>query len=121
MTELKRAKKASNEEVDAFLKGTDPQEHIIKIECGYDDSKATVIWRDENFKKHYSLEDFYPFCWAKQEAGRLMFGGNKVLLLQMKTVKSLNVWQTDTVYCFMQQKQCLIKNLVDSLIKLVFL
>jgi hypothetical protein len=34
MTELKRAKKASNEEVDAFLKGTDPQEHIIKIECG---------------------------------------------------------------------------------------
>ena len=80
MSELKRAKKASNEEVDAFLKGSDPQEHIIKIECGYDDSKATVIWRDENFQKHYSLQDFYPFCWAKQEAGRLMFGGDRTKL-----------------------------------------
>ena len=86
MTELKRAKKASNEEVDAFLKGTDPQEHIIKIECGYDDDKATIIWRDENFQKHYSLQDFYPFCWAKQEAGRLMFGGNRTKLkLEMQS------------------------------------
>lgn len=86
MSELRRAKKASNEEVDAFLKGTDPQEHIIKIECGYDDSQATVIWRDDNFQKHYSLEDFYPFCWAKQEAGRLMFGGNRTMLkLEMQS------------------------------------
>ena len=80
MEELKRAKRASNEEVDAFLKGSDPQEHIIKIECGYDDTKATIIWRDENFVKHYSQEPFYPFCWAKQEAGRLMFGGNRTTL-----------------------------------------
>ena len=85
MEELRRAKKASNEEVDAFLKGSDPQEHIIKIECGYDDDKATVIWRDDNFVKHYSQELFYPFCWAKQEAGRLMFGGNRTtLLLEMQ-------------------------------------
>ena len=86
MSEIKRAKKASNEEVDAFLKGTDPQEHIIKIECEYDDAKATVIWRDENFIKHYSEEPFYPFCWAKQEAGRLMFGGNRTKLkLEMQS------------------------------------
>lgn len=80
MSELLRAKKASNEEVDAFLKGTDPQEHIVDIECGWEDNKATIIWRDDDFKKHYSEEPFYPFCWAKQEAGRLMFGGNRTLL-----------------------------------------
>ncbi len=80
MSELLRAKKASNEEVDAFLKGTDPQEHIVDIECGWDDAKATIIWRDDDFKKHYSEEPFYPFCWAKQEAGRLMFGGDRTKL-----------------------------------------
>ena len=100
MSEIKRARKASNEEVDAFLKGTDPQEHIIKIECGYDDAKATVIWRDENFIKHYSEEPFYPFCWAKQEAGRLMFGGNRTTLkLEMQargiTCKGLIVANED--------------------------
>lgn len=62
MQELKRAKKATNEEVDVFLKGTDPQERIIKIECGYDDKEATVIYRDENFSKHYVTEPFYPFA-----------------------------------------------------------
>ena len=61
MTEVKRARKASHEEVDAFLKGTDPQEHIIKIECGYDDSQATVIWRDDNFQKHYSFSFLLPY------------------------------------------------------------
>lgn len=80
MQDLLRAKKASNEEVDAFLKGTNPQEHIVDIECGWDDKKATVIWRDNDFKKHYSEEPFYPFCWAKQEAGRLMFGGDRMKL-----------------------------------------
>ena len=80
MAELKRAKIATNEEVDVFLKGTDPQERIINIECGYDDRQATVIYRDENGVKHYDLHDFYPFCWAKQEAGRLMFDGDRTML-----------------------------------------
>lgn len=80
MAELKRAKTATNEEVDIFLKGTDPQERIVNIECGYGDRQATVIYRDENGAKHYDLQDFYPFCWAKQEAGRLMFDGDRTKL-----------------------------------------
>lgn len=77
MKELKRAKKASNEEVDSFLKGTNPQEHIIKIECGYNESYATVIWRDDDYKKHYDKEPLFPFCWAKRAAGQAMCKGNR--------------------------------------------
>lgn len=80
MAEIKRAKTATSEEVDAFLKGSDPQERIIKIECSYDDVQATVIYRDEDGTKHYSKENFYPFCWAKREAGQMMFGGDRTLL-----------------------------------------
>lgn len=80
MKDIKRAKKATSDEVDFFIKGSDPQEHIIKIECGYGDDYATVIWRDENYVKHYDKEPFYPFCWAKQEAGRLMFNGDRTML-----------------------------------------
>lgn len=83
MKELKRATKASTEEVDRFLKGSDPQERIIKIECGYKDRQATVIYRDENNIKHYDKQDFYPFCWAKQDAGRMMCGGNRETLKLM--------------------------------------
>lgn len=76
MKELKRAKKATNEEVGLFLQGTNPMEHVIKVECGYDDNYATVIWRDDDFNKHYDKMPFYPFCWAKKEAGRSMFKGD---------------------------------------------
>ena len=74
------AKIASQEEVDSFLKGNNPQEHIIKIECGFNDKEATIFYRDENFNKHVTTEPFYPFCWAKQDAGRMMFGGDRTKL-----------------------------------------
>lgn len=80
MEEIKRATKATKEKVESFLKGSNPQERIIKIECGFGDAEATVIWRDEEGKKHYTKEDFYPFCWAKQEAGQMMYKGNRSLL-----------------------------------------
>lgn len=74
------ARIASQEEVDSFLKGNNPQEHIIKIECGFNDKEATIFYRDGNFNKHVTTEPFYPFCWAKQDAGRMMFGGDRTKL-----------------------------------------
>lgn len=79
--QILKAIKATNDEVAAFLQGSNPQEHIIKIECGFNDSYATVIWRDDNFQKHYDKEPFYPFCWAKREAGQKMFQGDRTRLI----------------------------------------
>ena len=72
--------KVSKEEVEAFLHGSNPMEHIVKIECGYDDTKAKVYYRDENGKKQCQLDDFYPFCWAKQDASRRLYNGNRDVL-----------------------------------------
>lgn len=69
--------KVSKEEVEAFLHGSNPMEHIVKIECGYEDIKAKVYYRDENGVKQCQLDDFYPFCWAKQEASRRLYKGNR--------------------------------------------
>lgn len=80
MTEIKRAKQASNADVDSFLKGNNPMEHVIKVECGYDDKFATVIWRDNDYNKHYDTHPFYPFCWAKRAAGQSMCKGNRTEL-----------------------------------------
>lgn len=77
MKEIQKATRASQEEVDRFLKGSDPQERIIKVECSYRDAQATVIYRDADGAKHYEKQDFYPFCWSKQDAGRMMFNGKR--------------------------------------------
>ena len=42
-------------EVISFLNGNDPMEHIIKIECGYNDDMVSIIYRDENNKKRIIL------------------------------------------------------------------
>ena len=80
MKEIKKAVRASQDEVDRFLKGSDPQERIIKVECGYKDAQATVIYRDADGVKHYEKQNFHPFCWSKQDAGRMMFKGNREAL-----------------------------------------
>ena len=70
----------TKEQIHSFLNGRNPMERIVKIEGEYSDEKMSVIYRNENGVKCVSHEPFYPFCWAKQSAGRGLFGGNRSLL-----------------------------------------
>ena len=70
----------TKEQIHSFLNGHNPMERIIKIEGEYNDEKMSVIYRNESGVKCVSHEPFYPFCWAKQSAGRGLFGGNRSLL-----------------------------------------
>ncbi len=70
----------TKEQIHSFLNGWNPMERIVKIEGEYSDEKMSVIYRNENGVKCVSHEPFYPFCWAKQSAGRGLFGGNRSLL-----------------------------------------
>lgn len=69
--------KVTKEEVDAFIQGSNPQERIIKIECGYKDDKATIFYRDQQGKKQAMTDPFYPFCWCKTDAAQRLFGGDR--------------------------------------------
>ena len=73
----KMAGGVSREVVDSFFRGRDPMERIVKIECGYNDTSATVIYRDKNGKKKVLYEDFKPFCWVSDKAECMMFGGDR--------------------------------------------
>lgn len=75
-------KEQIRERIQAFFDGSDPMERIIKIECGYNDDKVTVIYRREDDKKRVKKEPFRPFVWAKQSACRELFGGDKKVIRQ---------------------------------------
>lgn len=62
-------------EVISFLNGNDPMEHIIKIECGYNDDMVSIIYRDENNKKRIIKDDYYPFVWATYNACTKLYDG----------------------------------------------
>lgn len=70
-------KKITTEEINSFLNGRDPMEHIVNIECSYSDEKVSIIFVNKKGQKMIKLDDFKPFAWAKNSVAVRMFDGNR--------------------------------------------
>lgn len=77
--ELMEEKKemSMTERIHAFLQGRDPMEHIVSIECGYQDERVSLIYVNNKGEKRVKLDDFKPFVWAKNSVAVRMFDGDK--------------------------------------------
>ena len=71
----------TKEEISRFLSGSDPMEHIIKIECDYEDKYAYIIYVNQDGKKVVKKDKFYPFLWAKASAASTLYKGDKKKLV----------------------------------------
>lgn len=71
------AEKITQEQIEAFIDGHDPQERIVNLMYNPEDSFIRVIYRNENDKKCESKEDFYPFCWATRQACERLCHGDR--------------------------------------------
>lgn len=66
--------KISEEQINSFLNGRDPQTGIIAIECGYNDSEVSIIYRQfPTLEKRIKTASFEPFLWAKISGSRKLF------------------------------------------------
>lgn len=86
----------TDEVIETFLNGHDPQERIVNIEYSSKDDFVKVFYRNEEDKKCMSMQPFYPFVWARLETCLSLCDGNrKQLKLLMNQygieVKSLNI------------------------------
>ena len=75
-------KEITTEVVNTFLTGHDPMEHIISIECAFDEDKVNIIYVDKNGIKRIKQDDFKPFIWVKHSAAIRLFDGNRAKLRQ---------------------------------------
>jgi len=73
-------KEITTEVVNTFLNGHDPMEHIIDIECAFDEDQVSIIYVDKNGVKRIKKDDFKPFAWVKHSAAIRLFDGNKAKL-----------------------------------------
>lgn len=76
-------REVTKEQVHSFLMGSNPMEHIIKIEADYNDDKVYIIYRDEKEKLRFETDNFFPFVWAKQSTARFLFNGDRVKIKEM--------------------------------------
>lgn len=73
-------KEITTEVVNTFLNGHDPMEHIIDIECAFDEDQVSIIYVDKKGIKRIKKDDFKPFAWVKHSAAIRLFDGNKTKL-----------------------------------------
>ena len=77
MIEPLRKTEITNDVINTFIEGTDPQLRIVNLEYKYTDDKIKVYYRDANDVKHYKMEPFYPFVWATRRACLKLCGGDR--------------------------------------------
>ena len=70
--------------IDKFLNGHDDTEHIVNIECGYNDSEVSIIYNKDD-RKLVKKEPFYPFVWAKNSACIRLYNGDRQLIKKALT------------------------------------
>ena len=73
-------KEITTEVVNTFLSGHDPMEHIISIECGFDEEKVNIIYVNDNGDKRVKQDDFKPFIWVKHSAAIRLYNGDRTKL-----------------------------------------
>ena len=72
--------KITPEVINTFLYGYNPLQHVVAVECDYQDERASVIYVNDKNQKRIKLIDFKPFAWVKHSAAIRMFGGDKKIL-----------------------------------------
>ena len=73
----------NKQRVMEFLGGRDPLEHIVSIECGYDEKEVSIIYINADGQKRIRKDDFKPFVWAKNSVAQRMFGGDRAKIKKM--------------------------------------
>ena len=68
----------SNEVIENFLQGTDPQKYIVAIEAGYSEPTVTLVINDPVTGKRLEPHPFKPFLWFKHDITGVLYGGNRL-------------------------------------------
>ena len=89
----------TDEIINKFLEGRDPQTYIVAIECGYQDNQVTVISRIKG-QRVSQFFDFKPFIWSKQISASQLYNGDKNKIRQAMMeyhigAKGLNIYNKD--------------------------
>jgi DNA polymerase elongation subunit (family B) len=88
--------KISNEVIENFLQGSDPQEYIVAIEAGYSEPTVTLVINDPVTGKRLEPHPFKPFLWFKHDITSILYGGNKVKRIEAGRIYGVKLSQLKT-------------------------
>lgn len=72
----------TNERIEQFLQGSDPQKYIVAVEAEYHEPKVTLVINDPSTGKRLEEHKYQPFLWFKHDVTELMYGGKRMKILE---------------------------------------
>ena len=74
--------KVSNEVIESFLQGSNPEKYIVAIESNYNEPKVTLVINDPEKGKYLYDDDYKPFLWFKEEVTSMIYGGKRLKIME---------------------------------------
>ena len=74
--------KISNEVIENFLQGSDPQKYIVAIEASYNTDSVTLVVNDPEYGKRLETHKFNSFLWFKEDIVQHLYEGKRMKRLE---------------------------------------
>ena len=74
----------SNEQIEQFLQGSDPEKYIVAVESEYHTNNVTLVINDPVKGKHQRVAHYEPFIWFKEDVTKLMYGGSRMKIIEAR-------------------------------------
>lgn len=93
--------KVSNERIESFLQGSDPQKYIVAVESYYDKPYVSLVVNDvENGVKRIEEHKFQPFLWFKEDITKIIYQGKRMKIIEASKqygvkITKLRTWADD--------------------------
>jgi len=71
----------TNEEIEGFLQGSDPQKYIVAVEAEYNKPLVTLVINDPETGKRLENHTFKPFLWFKEDITNIIYEGKRMKIL----------------------------------------
>lgn len=91
----------SNERIESFLQGSDPQQYIVAVESYYDKPVVTLVINDvENGGKRTEEHTYQPFLWFKEDIIPYLYQGKRMKTIEASKqfgvkITKLRTWADD--------------------------
>ena len=83
--------KVSEQRIEEFLQGSDPQEFIVAVEAGYSEPKVQLVINDPTSGKRIEDHKYKPFCWFKEEVTFILYGGKRMKIQEAATRAGIKI------------------------------
>lgn len=74
--------KVSNEVIENFLQGSNPEKYIVAVESSYNEPKVTLVINDPEKGKYLYDDTYKPFLWFKEEVTKMLYGGQRLKIIK---------------------------------------